>query len=341
LVVAFLVAGTVAAILPVTIRNWVVAGRPTLITAHGGINFYVGNNEQATGFFTPPAGMPPMPGVFNLEIPRQAAEAATHRTGMSDVEVSNFWFARGMDFIGNQPDRFVGLTLRKTRAFLNGYEVPLNVDYKLLREISTSCKAAWVPLGLVMPLGLVGMVLAARDWRRHLLFYLYFAAYALSVVVFFVTARYRLPVVPVLLLYAGFTLRTLVAFSPRADKLAALGGSLVVLLLIVNSSLGLHFNEAYQLHAQGFTLEGLGRVDDAVAHYEKALTLNPNLVYSHWQLARIYTHRGQLDRGAAHYEAAVRLAPNDSELRREFEELGARVRGARGAGTDPHQGVNP
>ena len=316
---AALVAGVALAILPFTVRNWMVTGEPVLITAHGGINFYVGNNERATGFFTPPPGFPPMPGLFNREIPRQVAEASTGHSGMTDAQVSDYWLERGMSFIREHPHHFVRLTLRKARAFLNGYEVPLNVDYTLMRQISTSLKFAFVPLAVVLPLGLVGMAVAAREWRRHLLFLLYFVAYSLSVILFFVTARYRLPIVPVLLLYAGFCLRFFLAAMARPGQFVAIAVSLAVAALLVNSNLGLQFNEAYVAHSRAFTLEGLGRTDAAIALYEKALGLNPDLLYTHIQLARIYARRGQVDRAEAHYAAAARLAPGDTVLRDEID----------------------
>jgi 4-amino-4-deoxy-L-arabinose transferase-like glycosyltransferase len=321
-----LAAGAALVILPFTIRNWVQTGEPVLITPHGGINFYVGNNAAATGFFTPPEGLPPLPGALNLEIPRQVAESETGRTGMSDAAVSDYWFGKGRSFIYEHPGRFATLLLRKARAFFNGYEVPSNVDYSLLREISTSLKVAFVPIGFVLPLGLLGMVIASsQDWRRHSLFVLYFVAYAGSVIVFYVTARYRLPVVPVLLLYAGFALRHLFDVVAQPRRLALFSVSLAALFALLNAPLRLRFNEAYLAHSQGFTLEGLGRTQEAVARYQKALRLNPNLVLTHLQLARIYARGGDAGRAAPHYEAAERLAANDLELRREAAEFRERV----------------
>ena len=56
LALAWVVLGAALCIAPVTARNWFVTGEPVLITAHGGINFYIGNNPRASGTFTPAAG---------------------------------------------------------------------------------------------------------------------------------------------------------------------------------------------------------------------------------------------------------------------------------------------
>jgi 4-amino-4-deoxy-L-arabinose transferase-like glycosyltransferase len=318
---AALIGGTALAVLPVTLRNRAVTGEPVLLTSHGGINFYVGNNEHATGFFTPPPGMPPLPGVFNREIPRSVAERETGRTGMSDSEVSSYWFGRGFSFIRGNPAAFVRLTLRKTRALFNAREIPINVDFEFLREISSTLRIAFVPYGVVLPLGLIGMALPRGRRRENLFLHLYFASYALSVVLFFVTARYRLPLVPVLLVHAGFALRTLLARVGEPRAAAAPAVALAALLVVVNADLGVRFDPAILAHGRGYTLQTMGREDEAVAYYEEALRLNPRLVLTHLHLARIHAFRGAFDAANRHYEAAARLSPQDAALQEEWRKL--------------------
>lgn len=316
------VAGGIACcVLPFTVRNVIVTGEPVLVTAHGGINFYVGNNRQATGFYTPPAGMPPLPGEFNLEVPRQVAQAETGKAGMSDAEVSSYWFHRGLDFIRQEPGRFVQLTLRKTRAFFNGYEVPLNVDFYLLRSISTALKIACLPLGVLMPLGLVGMGLALGRWRSHALLLSYFCAYSASVILFFIADRYRLPVAPVLVLYGAFGLRAGLEHLGRPARAGAMALAFVLLVFLVNTKLPLQFNPAIVAHNRAYTLESMGRISDAVAYYLQALRLDPRQYGAHFNLARIYAAGGDLDRARSHCEAAVRFAPEGSAARADAERL--------------------
>ena len=57
--------------------------------------------------------------------------------------------------------------------------------------------------GIVVPLALVGLIAAWPDRRRLWPFLALFAAYAASVVLFYVFARYRFPLVPFLLLLAA------------------------------------------------------------------------------------------------------------------------------------------
>jgi 4-amino-4-deoxy-L-arabinose transferase-like glycosyltransferase len=43
--------GLVAGMAPAAVRNVVVSGEWTFVSSHGGLNFYMGNNERATGFY--------------------------------------------------------------------------------------------------------------------------------------------------------------------------------------------------------------------------------------------------------------------------------------------------
>jgi tetratricopeptide (TPR) repeat protein len=57
--------------------------------------------------------------------------------------------------------------------------------------------------GLVAPLGIIGIFLTRERWRGLWLLYGGVLAYLLAALIFYVLARYRLPVVPFLLPFAG------------------------------------------------------------------------------------------------------------------------------------------
>jgi tetratricopeptide (TPR) repeat protein len=275
--------------------------------------------------------MPPLPGLFNREVPRAAAERATGRTGMKDGEVSGYWFSRGLEFIRENPTRWALLTLRKVRAFLNGREVPINVEFDFFRGLSKALRIAFLPMGVLLPLGLLGLVRAARRGPEQSLFLLWFVVCFASVVLFFVASRYRLPVVPVLLLHAGFAIRELLTDVARPARLSASAAGLAALLLFSNADLELRLNPAYVAHSRGYTLETMQRWDDAIAWYERALAADPRLVLTHVHLARIHAGRGDAARAGEHYEAALRLAPADPGVRAEVENFREHVRAGGGS----------
>lgn len=186
---------------PAMARNGLVGGEFALTTSSAGMNFYVGNNPQATGIYAQAEFVP------SAE-PDQEREGflreARQRTGqaLTAGQASGFWLAEGLRFIRGQPGEYLRLLGRKCYLFWNDVESQNNLSYYLARD--------WVPLlrccaldwGLVAPLALAAWG-ALFNNRRETLFEWYTAAYLLGCLLFFVSSEYRLPVVPVLLLWAG------------------------------------------------------------------------------------------------------------------------------------------
>jgi tetratricopeptide (TPR) repeat protein len=55
-----------------------------------------------------------------------------------------------------------------------------------------------------------------------------------------------------------------------------------------------------------------GRTDEALAHYNQALELDPNYGEAHYNLANALVRLGRVDEAIAHYEKAVELNPNNA-----------------------------
>ena len=57
--------------------------------------------------------------------------------------------------------------------------------------------------GMLAPLAAMGVVMTWRQWRQLWLLYFLLGTLAFSVALFYVFARYRLPLVPLLAIFAG------------------------------------------------------------------------------------------------------------------------------------------
>ena len=99
----------------ITLRNYLVAHDPVLITAHSGINFYIGNNPQANGLFKVPPYMRPTQGGL-MEDAKIFAEKISARR-LKPSEVSNFWFRRSLSFIRTHPLNYLTLAGKKFVLF--------------------------------------------------------------------------------------------------------------------------------------------------------------------------------------------------------------------------------
>jgi hypothetical protein len=249
-----LAVGASIVILPTTIRNYIVGKDLVLISSQGGVNFFIGNNSKSDGK-TPvqPAYVSPYEDyLFRTEhkgnvwvkdnvwrVSKIIAEEASGRE-LRPSEVSRFWFRQSAKFITRKPWSYLALLLKKVYFFWNAYEIPSNDNiYEFVQSNSRILRyLSYFHFGILAPLSLLGMGLCLREWRRHLLLYLYVAGYSFSVILFFVTCRYRVPLLPVLLLFSAYTIIWFVRKISRREyrRLLVAGVVLAALYLAVNSS---------------------------------------------------------------------------------------------------------
>ena len=195
---AFLV-GAVLAIAPVTLRNFVVGGDAVLISYNSGINFYIGNNSR---YEETVAIRPGWEWDALAARPRQAGLERPSRQ-------SAFFWGEAWREIRSDPADYLRLLARKLFQLGHGEEIGRNQPIYFHRNESSLLAALlWkhggiaFPFGIAGPLALSGLLLALRN-RREPLPALYIITYGAGVIAFFITARYRLPMVPVLLLFAA------------------------------------------------------------------------------------------------------------------------------------------
>ncbi|MCZ7372203.1 MAG: tetratricopeptide repeat protein [Candidatus Methanoperedens sp.] len=86
--------------------------------------------------------------------------------------------------------------------------------------------------GLLLPLGLCGMFLAVRDYRRLFPLYLFLFTNVIAVVLTLVTWRYRMPLTLALFPFAGFFIINMVAWI-RNRRFSLLITGIVLLVLFV------------------------------------------------------------------------------------------------------------
>lgn len=98
--------------------------------------------------------------------------------------------------------RFARLQFEKLRGLVDPWEVPSNHDFAYALEISPVLRFT-LRYGILLPLGLAGVVVALRQWRRHRLLALYGLATVLGLMVVNILGRYRLVLVPVLIAYGA------------------------------------------------------------------------------------------------------------------------------------------
>ncbi|HEY7957089.1 MAG TPA: glycosyltransferase family 39 protein [Polyangia bacterium] len=230
---ALLVLGTLLPIAPVTYRNWTYQPALVPISSNGGLNFYLGNNEHSD------ATLALRPGRHWTEL-TTLPEQHGIRTAAG---ASSYFFHQGLAYLRAHPAQAALRDARKLYLFFNGGEIPRDTDLYAARSSSWILRAlVWpgplkFPDGLLLPFALLGAALLFSERKRLAIAYAFVATQALLVAAFFVTARYRVPALGMLALFASAGGAALVrdwrrsrplGLARRAAPLVALAALLLV-----------------------------------------------------------------------------------------------------------------
>ena len=159
-----LAAGLALGMAPVAARNVVVAGEWSFTSSHGGLNFYIGNSDGATGFYRLIPGISPtIKG--QAEDARRIAERATGRR-LTDAETSTYFTDQALGWMRAHPAAAAGLMARKFLWTFHAQHVALPYSYPFFQyDTPTWLRFYVIGPWLLIPLGLVGLVWAAPRAR--------------------------------------------------------------------------------------------------------------------------------------------------------------------------------
>lgn len=309
---ALLTLGCLAVVLPVTARNYVVGHDSVLIASQGGVNFFIGNNPRSDGRTAIVPGTPSgwWEG-YHATVRR--AELARGRA-LKPSEVSRYYFEEASRFIRSQPRRFWGLLTLKLRLFWTRYEVSNNKGIYFWTERFTPI-IQFLPLGFAVigPLGLLGLV---HCWRRPVeLFPIwgFVAIYMVSVVLFFCTARYRMPVVPLLILLSALAISRTAHHILRRRWLSFIASGLAlapaIWLVHAYPEASSFRNDAFSYVRLGTTYDEAEETDLAMEAYHKAIDLQPHYVTAHFNLGVMLRRLERIDEASAEFRKVLDSAP--------------------------------
>lgn len=309
--VPFLV-GLVIVLVPVVARNAAVGGGLYLTTSQFGTNFYIGNNPHADGTYASirfGRGAPE----YERQDATSVAEHARNRT-LTPTEVSSYWTGQTLEFITSQPGAWLRLMVRKIVLLVNRSEMLDTESQESYAEWSWPLRLGGpiTHFGLLVPLALFGAILMWPRRKRLWVLYAMTVSYAASVVLFYVFARYRFPLVPFLLLFASAGLVDAPAFFKRTRL--AMSGSVVVatvvMLVLANwPLLSADLMRAITENNLGTALQDQKQYDQAILHHQRAIALQPGYAPAHNNLGAALRASGRLDDAVESYRRALAINP--------------------------------
>ncbi|HKW00254.1 MAG TPA: glycosyltransferase family 39 protein [Vicinamibacterales bacterium] len=317
-----LAAGVLIALLPVGIRNAVVAHEASLLPSHGGLNFYIGNNADANGLFRMVPGVSPtIEG--QARDTRRVAEAALKRS-LTDGEVSSYWSGLAITWIREHPIAWLRLFAIKAGYVFNAQHIPLPLSYPFFAyDARSMLRFLFVGPWCLIPLGLVGLIgsfwlVEPRPGRDYLIWVAFVPLYALSVALFFTSERYRLPLLVPFAIGAGAAvdqmLRLIAVRHFRA--LGIMSSAVVVLIVACNWPLNMIDGDG-RGEERVHMAENLARTGDAtgaLAWLARALEVYPYTSLAHYRVGVQFANSGQPPQAVAELTEALRLDPSAPAL---------------------------
>lgn len=307
--VAFLSAALVV-LLPVGVRNYRVGGEFVLSTSQLGPNFFIGNNAHASGSYESL-----VPGRGDAIYERADATALASKAAgrpLSPGEVSGYWLRQSFDFISSRPGQWLALLGKKVLLTVNAAEIPDTESIEAYAESSRVLGLLlWFNFGIVLPIAVLGVWVTRRQWRQLLVLYGMAASLALTVAAFYVVARYRHPVVPILLLFAAAGLSALRDMRWTSREL--IPGLVAAGVAAIVSHIPMKVVHDQTYINLGAYLVRTGKPADAVPVLRKAVAVDPGDTAAHLQLGLAYGQTGQAQAALDELTTAVRLRPDSGE----------------------------
>jgi tetratricopeptide (TPR) repeat protein len=266
---------------------------------------------------------------------QRAAEQSEGRR-LRPSEVSRFWSAQALRFAREYPGPWARLVWRKLELATNAFE-PWNIRaIAITREFSAVLRLPLVGFGLLAPLAVAGIALTAARWRELVPLYALLATVLATLLVFFVLARYRLPAVPALALFASAGIaegaRRLRDRSPRVLGVALAAAALAALWVhrdVARDDLSIAY---YNLGNRYRELEEWPR---AIESYRRALEQRPNYISTYNNLALVLEATGEHDADARIAWERVRELAAAQGLPRHAERAERHLRALDAFGSDP------
>jgi len=302
-----ILAGTILGALPAFAHNYLIARDPVFISAHSGINLWIGNNPWANGYPRFPPGLHAGQEAMLQDSITGAESAAGHSLKRS--EVSAYWSAKARAYIKHNFGAWLRLLGLKVVNFWNAFRYDDLSVITTLREEGVIFPG--LSFGLVAALAIPGLLLAYFRFPLSRWVAAAIGLHMVSLLGVFVTERYRLAAVPGLLLFATFGLRNFwescVMFRYR--RAVAYVALVMLATLFVSQPKREPSLWALDSYNTGLQALDLNHLDVAQRKLNLAYAYVPDNAELNFALGNLRLAQGDRDAAKSYYFTTLRLDP--------------------------------
>ncbi len=171
----------------------------------------------------------------------------------------------------------------------------------------------WLGFGLIAPLGLLGAIISYKKNKKSRIVTCFILSYSMGVILFFITARYRMPIVPWMILFSAALVVQLVDWA-RTNKLvhsgAVIGGVVLLYFLCWWNPYGFSKEaDAQTYFSLGNAYLKLDRFAQAREKYQMALESDPNYQQVHLNIGVSFYRQGNFEGAEGEYQRELSLHP--------------------------------
>jgi tetratricopeptide (TPR) repeat protein len=304
--IASLTGGIALGTSPCWIHNCFVARDPVFLSAHSGVNFWIGNNPDATGY-------PHFPGMRSgqADLLADSIEVAESAAGhpLRRSQVSQYWSGKARSFIFAEPLQWLRVCARKVANYWNAFEYDDVGVIESLRRAGIVLPG--VHFGLIASLGVPGFVIGLGGFRKAGWIAAALLLQMFSVVALFITERYRLAAIPGLLIFAAVTITYLARAIVVAQWLRAAATVAAVVFVAFVVSTPRTAASLWALNAYNSGREALASRDLKTAELELARSRQyvPDNPETNFALGNLRLAQENREAARAFYLRTLQLAP--------------------------------
>lgn len=302
---ALLVFGVFAGAAPCWIHNYFIAGEPVFLSAHSGVNFYIGNNPLANGYPKIPPGLRAgQEGMLKDSITMAEAESGRK---LKRTEVSHFWSEKASAYIHGHFWDWLKLMGVKFANFWNAYQYD---DLSLITLFKQNgIILPGLKFGIIAALGIPGLFVAVWKYPRSRWVAAAVLLHMAALMPVFITERYRLAAVPGLILLGTIGLlefRNLLSQGLWRQSALYIAGAAASVVFVTRPSKdpGLWSLDYYNTGIRATEVGDLGR---AQRNLEIAFSYVPDNSEINFALGNVWLQKGDRTAAKLLYRRAIEI----------------------------------